>query len=283
MFPYSDPSGRNFLSNSSIETNFRQRMEGIYDSFARRVNSAFTWLEAFQQLAGGQPPQPLAVDWFAFPRTSPATDQAIDRDRFDNQDEYVEWHAESNHGNLSQVTITTEFPEYFQAFAAEGFNELAAAIQDVIPGANPTVAELFGPGFNPAASTPIGRSRTFRDNLQQNVWNNGTKGILCLTQQFNTLGALFNLVTECGVRKTQGTPENTCALVGGACGPGRSSDPAVCAQSQRAVREGLGFTLRDPAGVRIVSLEGVWRIGNAQINVNDPNQNQGVWTVSTLR
>lgn len=280
MFAYSDPSGRNFLSNVVVASVFQQRIEGIYEAFARQINSGFTWLEAFQQLSGGQLPQPESVDWHAFPITAQVTDKVIDRDRFDHQDEYVEWKAETKQNKLAQVTFTTEFPEYFEAFAAVGFNELVAAIQDVVPSANPTEVELFGPGFSSSASTAIGRSRTFRDHLQQNPWNNGKKGILCLTQEFNTLVALFNLVTKCGVPKTQGTPQNTCALVAGACGPGRSSDPAVCAAAQRAVRAGLGFTLRDPAGVRIVKLEGVWKSNNAQIDINDPNQNQGAWIVS---
>jgi len=282
MFPYTDPVGRNFLSNTVVTDVFQQRMQAVYDSFARRINSGFTWLEAFQQLSDGQLPQSVTVDWHAFPITAQATDQAIDSNRFDHQDEYVEWNAERQQNQLVRVTFTTEFPEYFEAFAEVGFNDLVVAIQDVIPGANPTIEEVFGPGFNPAASSPIGRAQTFRNRLTENPWNNGTKGILCLTQQFNTLGALFNLLVECGVLKAQGTPENTCSLVAatGACGPNRSSDPAVCAEAQRAVRGNLGFTLRDPAGVRIVTLEGSWKMNNTDIDINDPTQNQGIWVVS---
>lgn len=282
MFAYTDPVGRSFLSNPAVTNAFQQRMQSMYESFARRVNSGFTWLEAFQQLPGGQIPQLVTVDWHAFPITAQATDQVIDRDRFVHQDEYVEWHAQRQQNQLVQITFTTEFPEYFEAFAAVGFTDLAAAIQDAIPGADLTIDELFGPGFNPAASSPIGRAQTFRNRLKENPWNNGTKGILCLTQQFNTLGALFNLLVECGVPKTTGTPENTCALVAptGACGPERSSDPAVCAEAQRAVRGNLGFTLRDPAGVRIVTLEGSWKLNNADLDINDPLQNQDIWVVN---
>ncbi len=120
----------------------------------------------------------------------------------------------------------------------------------------------------------------FRAHLQENPWNNGEKGILCLTQRFNTLNALFNLLAACSVRRTQGTPENTCSLVGAACGPARSSDPALCATAQRSVRGNLGLSLRDPTGVRIVKLDGVWRINNSTIDINDPAQNQGSWVVS---
>jgi hypothetical protein len=280
MFPYSDPAERNFLDNSAVAGIFQQQMQGVYEEYARRINSGFTWLEAFQQLSPGQLPQEVSVDWSAFPITARATDEVIDRDRFEHQDEYVEWRAEREQNKLIRMTFTTEFPEYFEAFAAIGFNELANAIQDAIPGANPTIEEVFGPGFNPASSPPRGRIRTFRNRLAANPWNNGKNGLLCLTQQFNTLGALFNLLAACSVLRTQGTPENACSLVGDACGPARSSDPALCATAQRSVRGNLGLSLRDPAGVRIVKLDGIWKINNNDIDINDPARNQGSWVVS---
>lgn len=280
MFPYSDPAGRNFLGNDAIADGFRQQLQSFYDTYARRVNSGFTWLEAFDQLSSGQAPQEVTVDWASFPITAQATDALIDRDRFEYQDEYVEWRAEANQGALTRVTFITEFPEYFEAFAALGFDDLVKAVQDVMPGANPTAGELFGSGFDSLSSTPLGRARTFRAHLEENPWNNGEKGILCLTQRFNTLNALFNLLAACSVRRTQGTPENTCSLVGPACGPARSSDPALCATAQRSVRADLGLSVRDPAGVRIVRLEGMWKMADEDIDINDPAQNRGTWAVS---
>lgn len=279
MFDYADPVGRNFLSNPAAAQVFRQRLQGTYDSFARRVDSGFTWIEAFDQLSGGQLPTPVGVDWLAFPKTAQATDKEIDKQRLDFQDEYVEWRSEMKGNKLARVTFTTEFPEYLEAFAAVGSDALVSAVQDALPGADPTVEDLFGAGFNPAAASPTARSRQFRARLGGNPWNNGQKGILCLMQRFNTLGALFNLLTECGVPRTQGAPEATCGLVGGACGDGRNSDPAVCAESQRAARNKLGFTLRDPGGVRIIKLEGSWKLQSNAIDINDPAQNQGAWAV----
>jgi hypothetical protein len=279
MFAYSDPARRNFLGDTAAEAEFRQRLQGTYDGFARRVNSAFTWIEAFGLLAGGRVPDIQTVEWPAFPRTATVADKTIDSDRFSFQDEYVEWRAEKKGNKLAKVTFTTEFPEYYEAFAAVGFDALKSAIQDAIPGATPTEADLFGAGFNPSAATRLARSQTFRLHLRQNPWNNGVKGILCLTQQFNTLGALFNLLTECGVPRTAGTPEGTCSLVGGACGPGRNSDPTICTLAQKAVRAKLGYTLRDPAGVRFSRLDGEWKLDGTVIDINDPGQNQGAWSV----
>jgi hypothetical protein len=192
----------------------------------------------------------------------------------------VEWRIEKKANKLAKVTFTTEFPEYYEAFAATGLDALKAAIEDVIPGATPSETDLFGSGFSSNAATPVARAQTFRSQLQANPWNNGTKGILCLTQRFNTLDALFNLLTECGVLKTQGTPEGTCSVVGNACGPNRNSDPTICTLSQKAVRANAGYTLRDPAGVRFLRLDGVWKINNTVVGINDPANNQGVWVVS---
>lgn len=279
MFSYSDPAGRNFLGSTTVTDEFRRSLGGLYDAFARRENSAFTWIEAFSSLAGGQSPATVNVDWFAFPLTAQASDKSIDADRLRFQDEYVEWRVVPKSGKPASITFTTEFPEYFQAYAAIGEAQLIEAIRDVIPDANPTTIDLFGPGFVPAAEGAMARSNTFRARLSANPWNNGAKGILCLTQGSNTLGALFHLLTECGVPRSQGTVQQTCGAVGGACGDGRSSDPNVCARAQQAARDKVGFTLKDPAGVRIVRLEGEWRIGNAVIDVNDPATNQGVWTL----
>jgi hypothetical protein len=280
MFDYTDPALRNFLGNQAVQTEYHERMRGTYEGFARRPDSAFTWIEAFDQLLNGQASQVSSVDWRAFPLTATASDKSIDSDRFSFQDEYVEWRVEKTANKLKKVTLTTEFPEYFEAFAAVGFDALKLAIQDVIPAANPTEAELFGAGFHANAATSLARARTFRLNLSKNPWNNGVKNILCLTQGFNTMSALFNLLTECGVLKATGAPEDTCGSVGGACGPGRSSDPAICTLSQSAVRAKIGYTLRDPAGIRFLSLEGVWKLNGTIIDVNDPAKNQGIWVVS---
>lgn len=280
MFSYSDPAQRNFLSNKDVETAFRIQIDGMYGRYARRTNSAFTWLEAFSQLSGGAAAGSQTVDWRAFPLTAGVSDDKIDAERLRFQDEYVEWMVEKKAGKLSKVTFTTEFPEYYEAFASVGLEEVQSAIEDVMPGAAPTEEEIFGPGFRADAASPLARARTFRARLPENPWNNGGKGILCLRQSFNTLDALFNLLTECGVPRSSGTPEATCGLVGGACGPGRSSDPAVCTLSQQAARAQVGFTLRDPAGVRILKLEGVWKRDGQTIDINDPSANQGLWIVS---
>jgi hypothetical protein len=50
--------------------------------------------------------------------------------------------------------------------------------------------------------------------------------------------------------------------------------------AQKAARAKVGYTLRDPAGVRIMSLEGVWKLNGTVIDINDFGNNNGVWIVS---
>lgn len=280
MFAYTDPTGGNFLGDQAAQDDYLASLDRLYDFHARRQASAFTWLEAMSSLQGGATPLPASVDWRAFPLTAQATDRQIDVGRTGFQDEYVEWHAETKSERLAKVTFTTEFPEYFEAFAAAGVAPLIAAIRAVIPGANPTDAELFGNVTSPQNLPPNARKNAFRARLANNPWNNGQKGILCLIQQFNTLSALFNLLGACGIEKAQGSPNDTCSLVGGACGPGRASDPRVCAAAQTQVRDAFGFTLTDPAGIHIVKLEGTWKINGQIVDINNPAQNQGAWTLS---
>ncbi|MBW3600214.1 MAG: hypothetical protein KY475_23440 [Planctomycetes bacterium] len=286
MFEFTDPAGRNFRNRATVRTVYRQRLQAFYDRFARRPDSGFTWLEAFANLPASRPAKVATVDWLAFPLTAVAAESEIDNDRLQWQDEYVEWRVEKKQGKVVRITFTTEFPEYYEAFAAAGSQALMEAVQygvrETSPGPSPTVKELFGASANVDvdALSPTARIQHFRNRLAANPWNNGAKDILCLTQQFNTANALFNLAAECGVPQSQGSPEDTCSLVGGACGPNRSSDPRICAAAQQAIRNGIAFSLRDPVGIRIDKLLGVWKQNGTVIDVNDSAANGGVWSIS---
>src|SRR5438477_9079022 len=77
-------------------------------------------------------------------------------------------------------------------------------------------------------------------------------------------------------------PGNVCANVGGACGPGRNSDPSVCAAAQTLSRGDRSFSLQDPAGIRLLRLDGagLWTVDGETVDINDEAANKGVWKVT---
>lgn len=283
MFAYSDPTGTGRLDvEGGALLGYRTALHAQYVRFARLANSGFTLLDAFDGLSAGDGVRVDSVGWKAFPLTSNKDDHGIDRDRLSEQDEYVEWQVAHTDASTKRVVFTTEFPEYFEALAAVGVDALVRGIRDVYPNADPTTQELFGNSVDLNTLSSDARAAAFRFQLPKNPWNNGRKGILCLMQRFNTLGALFNLVGHCAVPNSLIEPMAMCEEVSatGACGPGRASDPAVCTASQGLARQPRALSLSDPAGVRITSLGGIWKIDGRAIDINDASHNQGAWKVS---
>lgn len=276
MFDYGDPGGT--LTPAAALTRYRQLLHSEYRDHAKRALSAFTLLEAFEEMAPGTQPRVDTVEWSAFPITAPATPAQIDSQRFQFQDEYVEWHVERSAGAVAQITFVTDFLEYYEALATVGMGALVAAIQAVIPGADPTAAELFGPGAPP--TQPESRAMRFRNFARQNPWNNGEKGILCLAQQFNTLGALFSLVGRGAIPNLAVPSGAICGTLDEFCGSNRNSDPSIATAVQDLSRAGRGLSLQDPVGIEIVRLVGVWARDGNPIDINDPNANGGLFTIS---
>jgi hypothetical protein len=276
MFPFEDPTGTGFLQLKGALNNYRASLNSLYVQFARMPHSAFTLLDAFD----GVPTDDATVAWIAYPRLAQVSDAEIDAKRFELQDEYVEWRVEKDGGKIIRITFTTEFPDYYASVAQIGADALMSAVKDAIPGAEPTNAELFGANFNPEAATPEQRAMAFSNGLLRNPWNNGRKGILVLSHPSNTLPALFGLVSNCAILTSAEGADAICAKARGSCVPGRNSDPFVCEATQNAVRNRNVLTLKDPAGVQIKRLRGIWKIGGNQVDINDDAQNRGVWKVS---
>jgi hypothetical protein len=281
MFPYSDPTGNLFRGSKAALSQYRIIVHQFYVQFARLANSAFTLLEAFDELSRGAQPKATTIPWIAFPKSVAASFQQIDDKRDQHQDEYVEWRTEKdNSGKVKKVTFTTEFFEHYEALARVSFDALVKGIRRAIPGANPKARDLFGPNFNPQSATPEARASQLRAQAPDNPWNNGEKGILFLTQGANTMAALFQLVGECALPRLNLQPGEVCANVNGACVPERNSDPVVCQAAQNLARAKNGMSLQDPVGIRILKLQGNWKLNGQQIDINDPSQNQGAWLIS---
>jgi hypothetical protein len=280
MFSYTDPAGDLFKGSRPALTEYRSLLHRLYVQFARSAGSAFTLLEAFDQLTNGRPTT-TTIPWIAFPKSVAASFEQIDENRFQLQDEYVEWRTERNStGKVNKITFTTEFFEHYEALARVSFETLVNGIRRVIPRANPTARELFGPNFRPESSTPEARARQLRAHAPHNPWNNGEKGILFLTQGANAMFALFKLVGDCALPRLNLQPADVCANIGGACVPGRNSDPVICQATQNLARAKNGMSLQDPVGIQILKLQGNWKINGQQIDITDPRQNQGAWVIS---
>jgi hypothetical protein len=280
MFLYSDPTDTGLLERSHALGLYRAMVHSWYRTLSRLPNSAFTLLDAFENV-------PLAsisnstVEWSAFPVTAPASHAEIDRERLRFQDEYVEWLVEREaSGKLSRITFTTEFLEYYEALAQVGLASLIEGVAAAVPGASPTAADLFGNGFDPNSASPDASAAQFRSHAVANPWNNGQKGILALTQQFNTMGALFNLAGRCAVSDPTRPVSSVCGAIGGFCGPDRNSDPAICQAIQNLSRGMNGLSLADPVGVRILRLAGDWAIDGRPFDINGRQDEGSIWTIS---
>lgn len=271
MFEYTDPTESGALQRAGALQAYRSSLHSSFRFFGRTPRSAFTIPEAFEELADKSLVQGASVTWLAFPRVSQATASQIDTERLRHQDEYVEWRTERQGSRVVRVTFTTEFSDYYEALAATGADAILAEVHRVTGTALATAADVFGSGFNPANATPQGRAARMLQRAPRNPWNNGTKGILFLTHPSSTLGALLGLAAACGVPNNQVAATDMCASVGGACVPGRNSDPSVCVAVQRIGLAGNSFTFVDPVGITIERLEGIWKRAGRQIDINATN------------
>lgn len=85
------------------------------------------------------------VNWSAFPRQrTNVSPGAVDRQRLQFQEEYVEWQIKKQGDRISEISFTSQFPEYFESLADVSYDALVSGIQAAIPDANPTPQELLG-------------------------------------------------------------------------------------------------------------------------------------------
>lgn len=275
MFSYSDPVGTGLLAHTSSLQLYREKVHELYFSAASAQNSAFTLLEAFENVQS-QDIITASIEWRAYPRSVNQPDASIDADRINLQDEYVEWQViRSSSGSISKIIFTTEFGQYYQTLAEANLDALVDAVRELYPSASPTSLDLLGVAQPPTS----GRERAFlfERHLRNNPWNNGNKGILCLSQGANTAGALFGLVKDCSINRPDVPADAVCSAP--SCVPSRDSDPAVCLVAQNAARSFQGISLKDPVGIQITQLLGTWTVNNRLVDTSDSTSNQGLWTI----
>lgn len=278
MFEYSDPSGTDLLSRFRAISEWRTLVEGHYRDAAKQPDSAFTWIDALLDIEE-EKRQLAEIPWKAFPIRVGGTAEQIDADRF-LQEEYVEWAVfRDGAGDIDSIVFTTEFREYFGVLAGVSPTGIESAIASLQPGAEPTTEEIYGiPNLN--GTNARQREILFLNNLRHNPWNNGEKGIMALTTPVNSIPALFGLAGFCAIEKTGLPADQVCANVGGACVPGRQSDPQICTACQQEVRAKRSFSLIDPIGIFIDRLSGNWTLDGTPIDMNDQSAADRPWQVS---
>ncbi|MEV7108024.1 hypothetical protein [Streptomyces atroolivaceus] len=185
------------------------------------------------------------IKWTAFPRVIKITSisdlqrwQRADASR-DVQDEYCEWSViRDGAGKITQVTFTSEGPEYWEILAQTN------------PG---KVLELYQKFISPDARkedlfSPSGRYEP------RNKWNNSTShGAMHLIQPNNTLGAEIELAAAATIRRVINGQELTTEQELIACSkygaPERNSDPHIGAGVNALARQKADISLADPVGL----------------------------------
>lgn len=191
-------------------------------------------------------PHLLTTDWTGLPcrviaRAGRRRALELLDERRDLQEEYVEWRAvRDEQGRLRRVELTTELPEYWDALAPEAVlatvREFAG--EEVEPG------KVLGPdGF-----------------LDDGPYNDGARGICCMSQSSNNLRAMVVAVCEAlRTHSIQGRPclhaDELFGFLGDAAVAGRASDPVLVERLARVAWDGRLVAFDEPVGVFVIGFE----------------------------
>lgn len=142
------------------------------------------------------------------------------------QDEYCEWHAYSEGGQIKRVVFTAEGPEYWVLLAGADFDHVVDLYRTFVsPSVQPADLKLQHAINFAGIHLPTGSYNPF------NRWNS-TDGVMHLTHPANTLGAEINLAAFASVLHKDHNGQRVddvrrlicCAGYGNA---NRSSDPSI--------------------------------------------------------
>lgn len=157
------------------------------------------------------------------------------------QDEYCEWAVQRDpDGVITQITFTTEVPEYWKLIAQHDPEKLLKLYRDLV---------------DPVCTEP----ELFRDGVYVpgNVRNRSTEGRPAhMIQTTNTLGAAVDLMARATVlrERADGRPIVdqqslvTCSKLGD---PFRHSDPQIAAAINNQAATGAQVSFQDPVGLYI--------------------------------
>lgn len=182
----------------------------------------------------------------------------------DRQDEYLEWAAERNgDGELIKLSFVAEGYDYFSSLFEHDEGRVLDLYKQFTGLSDLKVDDLRAPhgiyrrrvdGRVETVAEPGGFNPRNRYNIKP--------GIVHLSHRANSLGAEVNLAGVSGIarRKVSGeildgadSEQLLCCNQGG--NPNRNSDPLISQQAYRQVLERYRYTLADPVGLYIASIE----------------------------
>ncbi|HEU0134268.1 MAG TPA: hypothetical protein VFR28_05555 [Allosphingosinicella sp.] len=182
----------------------------------------------------------------------------------DRQDEYCEWAVRRNsEGKMTKAIFVAEGYDYFDALFSHDERAVVDLYREFTENASLTADDLrapegvYLPGI-PSDRTMLVRPGGFNWRNRHNI----DPGIVHLSHRANSLGAEINLAGVSGLaRRTvggetlqPGDPERLlCCSRGG--DPNRNSDPLIGDQAYAQVIAKRRFTLANPVGLYIASIE----------------------------
>jgi hypothetical protein len=171
------------------------------------------------------------------------------------QDEYLEWYADTDEHGIWRVSLTCEGPEYWEQLAAADFATVHRTYEKLLRRDIPE-DELKFPNDVFIGPPERGRRRYRAGSYNPfNRWNT-SDGAIHLTQVNNTLGAEINLASRATVPRRDASEQPVrdrlelicCAGFGD---PNRDSDPSIGATANQAADSGQVLTLTNPIGLYI--------------------------------
>jgi hypothetical protein len=180
------------------------------------------------------------------------------------QDEYLEWVGRRNgDGKLSKVIFVAEGYDYFDALFEHDEKRVVELYQEFTATGNIGADDLRAPKgvyrrLSNGARVEVVKPGGFNHRNRFNI----NPGIVHLSHRANSLGAEVNLAGVSGIlrRKADGSvlegddaEELLCCCRGG--NPNRNSDPGISQQAYAQVKQGKRYTLANPVGLYIASVD----------------------------
>jgi hypothetical protein len=294
MFRYETPAGQNDFVGHPREQEHLERWSSWIDGQVRSnidelrrlvgASQPMFFSEADHPILAGTPSTP--VPWVGFPRNHVVAnndrtsvldaaeqrrtfplgfeDQALTRPvnvSFRWQDEYLEWVAVKDAGNVTRYVFTAEGPEYWE-FLASADREIVRRLYSEFTGREVQWSELAW-AHDVWVADQSGNPVLLYARGDYNPYNrvNLDECAAHLTHPANTLSAEIDLAVKATIQRVDAkgarvTERRRLACCSNFGDPNRNSDPGIGTTVNLAVAGGTSITLANPVGLYIQRFDG---------------------------